>query len=117
VPPKRGPMRKRNALRLIPRSAVTVVIENQGLPRAFGVIANISDAGACIWTTGAFQVGESLVLRLTFAREAQPFQAAGRVVWGDAGRNGGAALCYGLEWAHRSGPHHARLKGLIHASG
>jgi Tfp pilus assembly protein PilZ len=109
-------MRKRNALRVIPRSAVTVVIENQGLPRAFGVVANISDAGACVWTTAAFDVGENLVLRLSFALEPQPFQAAGRVVWGETGRNGAGALCYGLQWAHPSGPQHARLRGLIRVS-
>ncbi len=109
-------MRKRNALRVIPRSAVTVVIENQSLSRAFGVVANISDTGVCVWTTAAFNVGANLVLRLSFAPEGPPFQAAGRVVWGEAGRSGAGALCYGLKWAHPSGPQHARLRSLIRDS-
>ena len=73
---------------VIPRSAITVVIENERLPLTYGVVANISEAGVCVWTNGRFTVGESLVLRLSFAREPQPYQAEGVIVWGDAFRSG-----------------------------
>jgi Tfp pilus assembly protein PilZ len=107
-------MRERAATRVIPKSAVTVAIETQGLPVAFGVVANISEAGACVWTNGAFQVGDSLVLRLSFPQEPLPLQAAGRVVWEEIGRlHRGGALRYGLQWSHASGPQHHRLKLLI----
>ena len=110
-------MRERAAVRVIPRSAVTVAIENQGYPMAYGVVANISEVGACVWTNGAFAVGESLVLRLSFPRELQPLQAAGRVVWEDPKRDEKGAMRLGLQWSHATGPAHARLKEMIAASG
>jgi Tfp pilus assembly protein PilZ len=104
----------RAAVRVVPRNAVTVAIETQGLPLAHGVVANISDGGACVWTNGAFQVGENLVLRLSFPREPLPLQAAGRVVWEETGRESrSGALRYGLQWSHSSGPQHQRLRLLI----
>lgn len=109
-------MRERNAVRVIPRSAVTVALENPAYPMAYGVVANISDVGACVWTTGAFAVGESIVLRLSFPRQTQPVQAAGRVVWEDSRRDEKGALRLGLQWSHATGPAHTRLKEMIAAT-
>ena len=110
-------MRERAAVRVIPRSAVTVAIENPAYPMAYGVVANISDVGACVWTNGAFAVGENIVLRLSFPREPQPLQAAGRVVWEDPLRDEKGAMRLGLQWSHATGPAHARLKQMIAATG
>lgn len=109
-------MRERGAVRFVPKSAVTVAIEGQGGPEAFGVVANISDGGVCVWTDGAFQIGETLVLQLSFAREPQTLQAAGRVVWGEWNPDEKGARRYGLQWAHTSGPQHARLRSVISSS-
>jgi Tfp pilus assembly protein PilZ len=111
-------MQERSAVRVTPRSAITVVIENQGLPFAYGVVANISEAGVCVWTNGRFKVGENLVLRLSFSREPQPFQAAGVVVWGDAfpERGAGSEVRYGLQWGPAEAPVQAHLRTLIAAS-
>ena len=80
---------------------------------ALGVVSNISDQGACVVTDGDFPVGESLVLQLVFSPEAQPFQAAGRVVWIKPAADTVGGHRYGLQWAHRTGPQHARLRELI----
>jgi Tfp pilus assembly protein PilZ len=109
-------MRERGTVRVIPRNAITVVIENQGVPFAYGVVANISEAGACVWTNGRFQVGESIVMRLSFAREPQPFQAAGVVVWADAPPAKEADVRYGLQFVLVPPPVKERLRGLISAS-
>ena len=110
-------MRERAAVRVIPRSAVTVAIENPSYPVAYGVVANISDVGACVWTNSAFGVGENVVLRLSFPREPQPLQAAGRIVWEDPPRDDKGALRLGLQWSHATGPAHARLTEMIAATG
>ena len=110
-------MRERAAVRVIPRSAVTVAIENPAYPLAYGVVANISDIGACVWTNGAFAIGDSIVLRLSFPQEPQPLQAAGRIVWEDPERDPKGALRLGLQWSHATGPAHARLKEMIAATG
>jgi len=105
-------MRERGAVRVVPKSAITVVIDNQGLPVAYGVVANISEQGACVWTNGRFQVGETVSLRLSFARELQPYEASGRVVWGDK-TPGEDALRYGLAWEEAAPPDRERLQHLI----
>ncbi len=109
-------MRERSTVRVVPKNAITVVIENQGLPLAYGVVANISDAGACLWTNGQFSVGEVVALRLSFAREAQPFEASGHVVWGEPEAGGKETLRYGLVWDEPSTAERMRLKGLIEGS-
>ena len=109
-------MTDRATVRVVPRSAVTVAIENQGLPMAYGVVSNISDTGACVWTNGAFAIGESVVLRLSFPRETEPLQAAGRVVWEDLLRDDSGALRMGLQWSHTTGPAHGRLRRMIVSS-
>jgi Tfp pilus assembly protein PilZ len=105
-------MRERGAVRVVPRRAITIVIENQGLPLAYGVVANISNDGACVWTNGRFEVGARVDLRLSFPREPQTFEATGHVVWGAPAPEEPDALRYGLEWEVPD-LERARLKILI----
>jgi Tfp pilus assembly protein PilZ len=111
-------MKERSAVRVTPRSPITVVIEYEGEPVAYGTVANISDGGVCVWTNGRYDVGESLGLRLSFAREPQPFQATGVVVWGDARTGGGAVsdVRYGLQWGPVDAPVKDHLRSLIGAT-
>jgi Tfp pilus assembly protein PilZ len=109
-------MKERSAVRVIPRNAITVVIENEGLPFTYGVVANISEGGACVWTNGRFAVGESLHLRLSFAREPEPFEAAGVIVWGDAVPQRNQDIRYGLQWESVASPSRERLLSLISGS-
>lgn len=106
-------MRERGAVRVVPRRAITVVIENQGLPLAYGVVANISANGACVWTNGRFEVGEQVELRLSFPREPETFETTGHIVWGAPAPEEADALRYGLEWDEAPAPRRGRLKTLI----
>lgn len=105
-------MRERGAVRVVPKSAVTVAID-QGLALAYGVVANISEKGACIWTSGSFKPGENLLVRLSFPNEPQPVQLLGRVVWSGPGPQGKEALRYGIQWGESREVSPARLKTLI----
>jgi Tfp pilus assembly protein PilZ len=106
-------MFERASTRVNPRTPVRVEIGKPGQPTALGVVSNISDHGACVVTDGDFPIGESLVLHLVFSPETQPFQAAGRVIWIRPAGEAPGAQRYGLQWAHRTGPQHARLRELI----
>jgi Tfp pilus assembly protein PilZ len=106
-------MRERGAVRLIPRHPVSVEIMTIDIAAARGMLANISELGACVWTEEAFDSGDALVLRLGFRGEINPFQVAGRVVWSDRPGVAGDLRRCGLRWAHTGGPHHERLKTLI----
>ena len=104
-------MKDRIAVRTVPPKPVTVIIETPELiPVAYAAVANISDAGACLWTAAGLRAGDRIILQMNFVGEEQPLQAAARVVWSDWGDGGGRC---GLQWAARSGPQHARLKSLI----
>jgi Tfp pilus assembly protein PilZ len=106
---------KRRAVRVVPRRAITVAIDDHGVPRAYGVVANISETGACVLTNGAFQVGERLTLQLSFAREPVPVETVCDVVWTGATQDRGV-LRYGLQWTEASNPKREHLKSLISSS-
>jgi hypothetical protein len=106
-------MRERGAVRVIPRHPVPVEIMSIDVAAALGMLANISELGACVWTETTFATGDSLVLRMGFKGERSPFQVAGRVVWSDRPGAGGSLRRCGLRWAHGTGPHHDHLRSLI----
>jgi hypothetical protein len=110
-------MQQRGTARVIPRSPITVAIHAQGAPLAYGVVANISVAGACIWTDAGLEPGRTLTLRLSFPRSSQPVDAEGVVVWGEArAQRATGALRYGLQFlAQPEGPE-GRLGKMIAAS-
>lgn len=108
-------MRERGAVRVVPKSAVTVAIEH-GLAQAYGVVANISEKGACVWTDGSFEPGASLLVRLSFPHEPQPIELPGRVVWSGPSPENRVALRYGLQWGASPDVATSRLKALISAT-
>lgn len=101
-------MRDRNSERFSPRNAVTAAIEEMEHPRSFGVVANISEGGACIRTDGLFPVGENVTVRLSFRGEEQPISVEGCVIW--TGEDAGPSYRIGLQWVQPAG---SRLRRLI----
>lgn len=104
-------MHQRGAVRVSPRTPVTVAIDSATLRRHFGVVANISEAGACVWTDASFHRDESLGVQLSFGSE-EPFPVAGRVVWSKLERGEGGYR-YGLQWYALAEGEFGRLKELI----
>jgi hypothetical protein len=95
----------RQRARIVPPSPITVAIDDEnGLPLGYGVIANVSEAGACIWTDGSLEPGARLVIRISFARPSEVYEVSARVVWGDEGedRTGAPMLRYGVQWGDAS---------------
>ena len=74
-------MVERSALRVAPHSPVTISVRTEGGLLAFGVVANISPRGACLFGDIGFEPGTPLQFTLSFPREGQPVEAPGRVVW------------------------------------
>jgi len=103
-------MRERGTVRVNPRTPVTVAIDRD-VRRHFGVVANISESGACIWTDGSFGVGDNIGLQLSFGHAEEPFPVAGRVVWSKPAA--GDAHRYGLQWLPLPRPEVGRLRELI----
>ena len=110
-------MKERRSVRVIPnpKTPITVAIEDEGLRTAYGVVANISEGGACVLTDGRFEVGRNIGLQLSFAREPQPLDAHGVVVWGGPVRAGTEGMLrYGVMWTEAQPPAiRDRLRTLI----
>ena len=98
------------AVRVVPRQAITVAIEGPRRARSYGLVANISEGGACVLTDASLPLGEDLTLAMSFFREAQVVPVAGRVVWSSDTRSAGAVR-YGFKWV--PGPRDDRLSDLI----
>jgi hypothetical protein len=101
---------RRRARRLVPRETVRVDLEFDQGTVAHGVIADISEGGACVATEGmAACHGDTVLMHLTFGGDPQTVLATGRIVWiSDRKR----PIRYGLEWTHL-GPQRARLQRLL----
>ncbi len=107
--------------RIVPPSPITVAIDDENaLPLGYGVIANVSESGACVWTDGALDPGAALSLRVSFAQPSEVHEVAATVVWGDDGedRAGHRMHRYGLRWHDASSSCVLRLRQLaLRASG
>ncbi len=92
---------------------MTVAFEESGQPVAYGAVANLSEGGACVWTAAHFDVGQELSLRLSGAREPQPVESCGRVIWESAeATEGQEAHRYGLEWVTPSTEYRRQLRRM-----
>ena len=108
-------MLERGSTRFVPRRSVTVAFESRQNPTAYGVVANLSKGGACVWTDARVEVGQHLRLALSFAREPVPVPTEGRVVWTGPSNSTPGRRC-GLEWETGPGPDSEHLQEMIAAS-
>jgi hypothetical protein len=108
-----SPTRKR--ARIVPPNPITVAIDDENsLPLGYGVIANVSDAGGCIWTDSRLEPGARLSLRVSFPHPPEVHEAAALVVWGNEGEDPSGARMhrYGLRWNDASSACVRRLRDL-----
>lgn len=94
---------------------MTVAIEDEGgLTLGYGVIANVSESGACVWTDGVLSAGARLLLRVSFAQLCEVHEIGGLVVWESAeiSTRGSGMRRFGVEWRDASAACVARLRQL-----
>ena len=110
-------MQQRSAVRIVPRIPITLALQRAGSPYAYGVVANISEGGACIWTNATLEPGRSVNLRLSFPKASQPLDAEGVVVWGGpVGSPSAQGVLYGLRWSTDPESPRGRLARMISSS-
>jgi len=107
-------MRERGNARFVPTRSVTVAFEARDKPRAYGVVANLSDGGACLWTDASLEAGQRVSLAVSFARESHPVPAEARVVWTSPEKGSGGRR-YGVQW-DKEAPEARNLRRLISES-
>ena len=102
--------------RIVPPDPITVAVEkNGGALLSYGVIADISSRGACVWTETHLGVGATLRFRISFAEPPEVHDLVGTVVWDRAalperGRRD-AARC-GIQWVGATRKCRSRLRDL-----
>jgi hypothetical protein len=87
--------------RIVPPSPITLAIEDEkGETVAYGVVADISGAGACVWTDAALAVGQTLSFRISFAEPPDVQELLGVVVWTEESRQSESCRTRrsGIEW-------------------
>jgi hypothetical protein len=107
-------MRERANARFVPSRSVTVVFESRDNTRAYGVVANLSEGGACVWSDAHLKAGERVRIAVSFARASRPVPADAQVVWTGPGSKPGASR-YGVQWDPET-PEAAHLRRLISES-
>jgi hypothetical protein len=81
---------------------VAIDDHDTGARLCYGVIADVSETGACVWTSGAVAAGSRLVFRVSVCSPDRQ-AVAGRVVW--ASQDAGSALRrFGVEWQEAASP-------------
>ncbi len=107
-------MRERANARFVPSRPVTVVFEGRDNTRAYGVVANLSEGGVCVWSDAHLKAGQDVSLAVSFARASRPVHAEGRVVWTGPGSKPGASR-YGVQFDPET-PDVEHLRRLISES-
>jgi hypothetical protein len=105
----------RRSARIVPPSPMTVAIEDEtGFVLGYGVIANISESGACVWTDGILARSMRLMLRVSFGRLSEVHEIDGVVIWeGVENRIPGSTVRrFGIEWCDASPACIGRLREL-----
>jgi len=107
-------MRDRANARFVPSRSVTVVFEGRDIARAYGVVANLSEGGACVWSDAHLKAGQQVTVAVSFARASRPVPVDARVVWTGPGSRPGASR-YGVQWDEEA-PEAPHLRRLISES-
>jgi PilZ domain-containing protein len=107
----------RQRTRNVPHRPITVRIDDETrLPVGYGVVPNVSEAGACVWTNSQLKPGARLVLQISFGHPAELHEIAARVVWSgeDEDPLGGLSMRrYGLQWQDLSSACVLRLRYIV----
>jgi len=105
---------KRQTARIVPPHPITVAIEESGdTPFAFGVIADISETGGCVWTSANLMVGATLRFRVSFANPPDIQEVVGVIVWSEVVEDDWRGTRkYGVAWVRATRECTRRLLGL-----
>jgi hypothetical protein len=101
--------------RLLPSTSVTVALLEENLPIAYGVVRDISEAGACIMTNTSLNPGRTYQFRMSFFG-GEILEAEARVVWREVHRTGGnepIGVPHGIEFTDITDSNRGNLKRIL----
>jgi hypothetical protein len=107
----------RTIRRLAPRFAATAAVYQEDQQVGYGVLTNLSEAGACIVTDSRLAPGTDLRLKVSFYEQPRLFETIARVVWTQEARPDQAGLVglrlYGLRFTVTSTAERSHLLSIL----
>ena len=87
-------------MRVVPPTPITVAVDDAttGHCVCYGVIADVSETGACLWTNGVLAAGSRMLFRVAPCEPHERPAIAGRVVWGSQDAAAPGLRRFGVEW-------------------
>jgi hypothetical protein len=92
-----------------------VALLEENLPIAYGVVRDISEAGACIMTNTSLSPGRAYQFRMSFFG-GEILEAIARVVWRETHRPNGSepvGVPHGIEFTDINGPNLENLRRIL----
>lgn len=106
----------RTIRRLAPKYAATAAVYSGDQQVGYGVVTNLSEAGACIATDSRLAPGSDLRLKVSFYEQPRLFETIARVVWTQE-KSDGAGLAglrlYGLRFTVTSTAERSHLLHVL----
>jgi PilZ domain len=104
----------RRAGRFLPSTSVTVALLEDNLPIAYGVVRDLSEAGACIMTNTNLNPGRTYQFRMSFFG-GQILEAVARIVWRESHRQnaGETGIPHGVEFTDIQRAHLDNLRNIL----
>jgi hypothetical protein len=107
----------RTIRRLAPKYAATAAVYSGDEQVGYGVVTNLSEAGACIVTDSRLAPGSDLRLKVSFYEQPRLFETIARVVWTQEKASDGAGLAglrlYGLRFTVTSTAERSHLLHVL----
>jgi len=107
----------RSIRRMAPKHAATAAVFKDSHQMAYGVVTNVSVAGACIVTDSRLAPGSDVELKLSFYQQPDLYEIGARVVWnrrGGAREKGFEGLqLHGVQFTLTSALQRSRLHQLL----
>ncbi len=99
--------------RLIPAKSVMVSIFS-GSDQAFGLLADVSEMGACIVSGVHFEPGGSILVRIESEAEGKPFTSQAKVIWSrDESKPNKPEFVCGVQFTNVIEEQRAELKAVL----
>jgi Tfp pilus assembly protein PilZ len=101
--------------RLVPKESIPVSVHDSSGGQTTGSIINISEGGASLTTGQSYAVGATLLLRITFDSDSEPFATEAKVAWGDEkeGSTGSGGFVHGVEFSVSEEEQILRLREIL----
>ncbi len=85
--------------RLVPQNSIPLSIHDGQHGQAFALITDISDAGCSFDTGVSYAAGSTVLLRISFDREVEPFVTEAKVVWSQQQEGSKSGFVHGARFS------------------